>query len=90
MQRNYSRPYYRAGFTGWFRGLFTTVIVSHPGTVTATFAVANVVGKVAFASVSGDTTTASVRGKATYGSVTGDTETATVSSQAKFLVKDYQ
>jgi hypothetical protein len=87
-RNNFSRPYYRAGFTGWFRGLFSEVIPSHPGTVTGDFKTASVSSRATYAVVVGSFSTASVSTKSKVGSVTGDFETASISTQAKFLVKD--
>jgi len=64
--RNFTRPYYGAGFTGWFRGLFSDVVVSHPGTGTGDFIIASVTSKFQIASVVGDFKTASVSTKAKF------------------------
>ena len=87
-RNNYSRPYYKAGFTGWFRGLFSEVVVSHPGTVQGSFITASVKGGAAYGVVTGSFATASVSTKSKVGSVEGSFKTAAVSTQAKFLVKD--
>lgn len=65
-RNNFTRSYYRAGFSGWFRGLFSDVVISHPGTVTGDFKTASVMGKSQTASVVGDFKTASVSTKAKF------------------------
>jgi hypothetical protein len=87
-RNNFSRPYYKAGFTGWFRGLFSEVVISHPGTVQGAFKTASVSSKATYAVVTGSFATASVSTKSKVGSVEGAFKTAAVSTQAKFLVKD--
>ena len=65
-RNNFTRPYYGAGFTGWFRGLFSDSIVSHPGTVTGDFQTASVKTAWSVASVTGDFETASVIAKVKF------------------------
>ena len=65
-RNNYSRPYYRAGFTGWFRGLFSQTIPTSPGQVTGSFVTASVSTKFAVASVEGDYKTATVSSKSKF------------------------
>jgi hypothetical protein len=65
-RNNFTRPYYGAGFTGWFRGLFSGSLISHPGTVTGDFKTASVRTAWSVASVTGDFETASVITKAMF------------------------
>jgi hypothetical protein len=65
-RNNYSRPYYHAGFTGWFRGLFREVIPSSPGQVKGDWVTASLVSGVGIAKVTGDFTTASVATKSKF------------------------
>jgi hypothetical protein len=60
-QRNSSRPFFRAGFTGWYRGLFTQQVISHPGTVTGAWIAPTVSGSWMTASVDGSLIAATVR-----------------------------
>jgi hypothetical protein len=65
-RNNFTRPYYKAGFTGWFRGLFSESLISHPGTVTGDFKTASVKTAWSVASVTSDFKTASVSTKAMF------------------------
>ena len=77
-RNNFTRPYYGAGFTGWFRGLFSGSVVSHPGTVVGSWETANVVGSFKTANVTFDTETANVVGTFKTALLTIETETATL------------
>lgn len=85
-RKNFSRPYYRAGFTGWFRGLFGQNVITHPGTVTGSTITASVKSAVKVASVNGSTTTPGVKGSTLTASVQGDLEAPSVKTKAKPLV----
>lgn len=87
-RNNFSRPYYRAGFYGWFRGLFREVVPSSPGQVTGSWVTASLVSGIGVGLVSGQFLTADVRTKYAVGGVEGDHETATVITKSKFLVKE--
>lgn len=87
-RNNFTRSYFRQGFYGWFRGQFSEVVISHPGTVQGAFKVASVKGGAKYGIVTGSFATASVSTKSKVGAVEGSFKIATVGTQAKFLVKE--
>ena len=60
-KNNESRPFFRAGFTGFFHGLFKPS--SNPGSVTGDFKTGNVHGLFKTGKIEGDFVTAQLQGK---------------------------
>ena len=84
-KNNESRPFFRAGFTGFFHGLFKQV--SNPGNVTGDFKTGNVQGSFKVAMVAGDFKAGNVHGAWKVATVAGDFSIAQIQTKAKFLVK---
>jgi len=84
-KNNEGRPFFRAGFTGFFHGLFKQV--SNPGSVTGDFKTGNVRGSFKVAMVAGDCKNINVHGSFKTGKVEGDFVTAQLHGKVKILVE---
>jgi hypothetical protein len=60
-KNNEGRPFFRAGFTGFFHGLFKSS--SNPGSVTGDFKTASLRGSYKVGKVEGDFNTAQLQGR---------------------------
>lgn len=84
-KNNESRPFFRAGFTGFFHGLFKPS--SNPGSVTGDFKTGNVRGSIKVAMVTGDFKNINVHGLFKTGKIEGDFVTAQLQGKVKILVE---